>query len=870
MLNQTVKSKNNPFKNNPFKEYFQIQEEDNNKKFQNSISYFFKNNQFDNEITEKESNEIALETKINNQLKEKGLKRQNSIFPSSKEVNQINLKESLKDIGVLSSETEQHLMIRKLPDITDEKYNEMKNKIINDIDVLSKLYDYMNNININYKNPKSNISIGGISPLSYLIETFFNLDKEKEKEINYKYNILRPYIYNYRTIYGDGNCFYRAVIFRYLEILILNKSIKILQNFIYDVVLSFSSDILQQRRIILNEDIKPELTFKILFIIVDLLKKDMITEAHQILFKGFSTCRKFDYALVLYFRYILYDYIKKNENKIYLESFPILIGNLLPSQYETDDGKFLFDLFYENFLLKFYKDAEKIVIYLTPFVLGIELDIVVFDIEGEILQKFIYEGKSEIKTTDIITLLNKKNHYEIIYTESDEKNNKKYFEIFENNIKPNILNLTQTNENDDNTYNDDNDFRLLKTDGFNSSEKIENNDNFNNNENNNINSDDKENNNNDKEINIDNKSNNDKEKNNIDNENQNNNNKEKNNNNEQNNNNNDKEKNNNDKEKNNNGKENDKNINKENEIKKNDKEYHKKNNNENELNHTDNNILNNKNKNLNQNIDNNNNTQNNIDKNIYVNNKNDNKNDSNKNNIFDKGNINKSNYDNNKHDKNENSSNNNNSTNDRKNINNINNNININQKIVNDTGININKQSNINNKIITNNNINNKKNNNIKSNFNNNTKIKSNNNNNNQININYMNNKNILNQNLTNNKGNLILFNYKFNNNQNQNKINYKQNNNINIGIINNQHRQNEKSPRINKIPNKYNLNNLNNINNQNIKNKNKSFNKKNNNKKLNIVYLSLDGSINLNNNNISFFNQNYNKNKRSTNKKRK
>ena len=870
MLNQTVKSKNNPFKNNPFKEYFQIQEEDNNKKFQNSISYFFKNNQFDNEITEKESNEIALETKINNQLKEKGLKRQNSIFPSSKEVNQINLKESLKDIGVLSSETEQHLMIRKLPDITDEKYNEMKNKIINDIDTLSKLYDYMNNININYKNPKSNISIGGISPLSYLIETFFNLDKEKEKEINYKYNILRPYIYNYRTIYGDGNCFYRAVIFRYLEILILNKSIKILQNFIYDVVLSFSSDILQQRRIILNEDIKPELTFKILFIIVDLLKKDMITEAHQILFKGFSTCRKFDYALVLYFRYILYDYIKKNENKIYLESFPILIGNLLPSQYETNDGKFLFDLFYENFLLKFYKDAEKIVIYLTPFVLGIELDIVVFDIEGEILQKFIYEGKSEIKTTDIITLLNKKNHYEIIYTESDEKNNKKYFEIFENNIKPNILNITQTNENDNNTYNDDNDFRLLKTDGFNSSEKIENNDNFNNNENNNINSDDKENNNNDKEINIDNKSNNDKEKNNIDNENQNNNNKEKNNNNEQNNNNNDKEKNNNDKEKNNNGKENDKNINKENEIKKNDKEYHKKNNNENELNHTDNNILNNKNKNLNQNIDNNNNTQNNIDKNIYVNNKNDNKNDSNKNNIFDKGNINKSNYDNNKHDKNENSSNNNNSTNDRKNINNINNNININQKIVNDTGININKQSNINNKIITNNNINNKKNNNIKSNFNNNTKIKSNNNNNNQININYMNNKNILNQNLTNNKGNLILFNYKFNNNQNQNKINYKQNNNINIGIINNQQRQNEKSPRINKIPNKYNLNNLNNINNQNIKNKNKSFNKNNNNKKLNIVYLSLDGSINLNNNNISFFNQNYNKNKRSTNKKRK
>lgn len=126
-----------------------------------------------------------------------------------------------------------------------------------------------------------------------------------------KYNLLKPYIYNYRTINGDGNCFYRAAIFRYLEILALNKNIKILQKFIFDVIQSFSTEELQKRKNILKEDIKPELAFKILFIIVDLLKKDKVTDAHQILFKAFSTCRKFDYALILYCRYILYDYIKK-------------------------------------------------------------------------------------------------------------------------------------------------------------------------------------------------------------------------------------------------------------------------------------------------------------------------------------------------------------------------------------------------------------------------------------------------------------------------------------------------------------------------------------------------------------------------------
>ena len=57
----------------------------------------------------------------------------------------------------------------------------------------------------------------------------------------------------------------------------------------------------------------------------------------------------------------------------------------MPSQNETDNGDFLFKEFYENFLLKFYADAEKIVIYLAHFVLGMELNVVVFDLEGEIM-----------------------------------------------------------------------------------------------------------------------------------------------------------------------------------------------------------------------------------------------------------------------------------------------------------------------------------------------------------------------------------------------------------------------------------------------------------------------------------------------------
>ena len=163
--------------------------------------------------------------------------------------------------------------------------------------------------------------------------------------------------------------------------------------------------------------------------------------AHNTLVRSFSTCRIFDYAIIFYFRYILYDYIKKNEEKSYIKSFPIKLGNLLPSQYETEEGKFLYDLFYTNYLLKFYTDAEKIVIYLTPFVLGIPLNVIIFDDnEEEILQNFKWEEGKGLNIVDEINLLNRKNHYEIIYTLSDNEKYKNIFENYENHKKSVVLN----------------------------------------------------------------------------------------------------------------------------------------------------------------------------------------------------------------------------------------------------------------------------------------------------------------------------------------------------------------------------------------------------------------------------------------------
>ena len=112
----------------------------------------------------------------------------------------------------------------------------------------------------------------------------------------------------------------------------------------------------------------------------------------------------------------MYNYIKENEDKLYLQNFPIKIGNLLPSKYETEKGEFHINSFYQNYLLKMFMDAEKIIIYLTPFVIGINLDIILFNDESEIIKKINYEEKPKHSFDDKIFLMNRKNHYELVYT----------------------------------------------------------------------------------------------------------------------------------------------------------------------------------------------------------------------------------------------------------------------------------------------------------------------------------------------------------------------------------------------------------------------------------------------------------------------
>ena len=178
-----------------------------------------------------------------------------------------------------------------------------------------------------------------------------------------------------------------------------------------------------------------------MIIILELVQNDKIIEAHLAFYKGLNFSKIIDFSFILYFRYIIYSYIKENENKLYSDSFPVLIGNLLPSKYEIN-GNFDFNSFYQTYLLKMSVSAEKIVIYLTPFVLGIKLDIVLFeDKEKEVVKTFNYTGKSQLNIDDSIFVLNRAGHYETVFNYKDNQKYGYIYKYYINNIKAFFIKL---------------------------------------------------------------------------------------------------------------------------------------------------------------------------------------------------------------------------------------------------------------------------------------------------------------------------------------------------------------------------------------------------------------------------------------------
>ena len=326
------------------------------------------------QFTDINLNETILESKLK-RIKTTDIKNSNSSFCLLNQYEDINQFDDKLNITIQDKQKDDYLKVRPVPRFLENEFLNIKN---NELKIVASTRNYLNRINFNLSEFSYDKKVGPLTPLTYVIEETYSFKPECKNEMQKKYDRLKKYICYYRTIYGDGNCFYRTIMFRYIELLIIYKKVDIIKTLIVDIYRSFQSDEIKRRSRIGKDILKPNLIIQIFLIILEYIQNNNVLEAHLTFYKSLLFSKIFDYSLILYLRYIIYMYIKQNEQKLYLESFPVLIGNLLPSIYERD-GVFDFNSFYENYLLKMGQFAEKIVIYLTPFVLGINIELILFD-----------------------------------------------------------------------------------------------------------------------------------------------------------------------------------------------------------------------------------------------------------------------------------------------------------------------------------------------------------------------------------------------------------------------------------------------------------------------------------------------------------
>ena len=357
--------------------------------------------------------------------------------------NQNNIK-SNNNNNIKNEDNNTYLISRKLKDIPNNEFNDFISTL--NLDSLKELKKSIDNSNCNNK------MIGEFNTLGSLIEKYYGYKKESHNIMVQKYNLLTQDIFKHRTIYGDGNCFYRSVMFSYLEQLILFKELNTIKNFIFDVKAFLYSNAVKD--ICQRLDNPPKfdrlLIIRVLVLIYLGIKNNKIKETYSLFVKAFNNLKLFDEGIIMYLRFCLFRYIKENENNLYSKEFAIKIGNLLPEQFETKEGKFLFNDFYYKFLLKPGKLAEKIIIYITPYVLCSKLEVVMFEMESDWRKSFDFYGEKNTNNKLNTVIIYLPGHYELIYTTEFYQ---RFYNVFKNYSDFSYRNEIMTEIKEEQRYN---------------------------------------------------------------------------------------------------------------------------------------------------------------------------------------------------------------------------------------------------------------------------------------------------------------------------------------------------------------------------------------------------------------------------------
>ena len=175
-----------------------------------------------------------------------------------------------------------------------------------------------------------NCLIGGVENIeSFLQKYFINNDKKLV-------TVCNEVFVKWRRILGDGNSFYRIIMFGMLEAYILTFKENELNYIIAEIISDEFIEIYKKNNIDYNT------CFILLSAILDLVKKKNKLKAYEILLKSYTLKNKsFDEMLIIYIKHVIATYIDKlkeildkkhmNIDHNYLNSYMVEAPNIEPS-----------------------------------------------------------------------------------------------------------------------------------------------------------------------------------------------------------------------------------------------------------------------------------------------------------------------------------------------------------------------------------------------------------------------------------------------------------------------------------------------------------------------------------------------------------
>jgi hypothetical protein len=172
----------------------------------------------------------------------------------------------------------------------------------------SKLKSSLKDINRYDSLRDSTRNISPINLIENMVESTYSYDRNLKEDIAEEICYLKKIANLWRPIGGDGNCFYRSVMFAYLENLIFQKDIIMLKKITAEIYTKFNSNYSNTKKLPFSirnifDKINKNLVISILSMIIEeldtislfpKLEKEIIKNTYDIFIKSFNFAKHFD------------------------------------------------------------------------------------------------------------------------------------------------------------------------------------------------------------------------------------------------------------------------------------------------------------------------------------------------------------------------------------------------------------------------------------------------------------------------------------------------------------------------------------------------------------------------------------------------